>query len=220
MSSDKKLVAVLDYGSGNVHSAVKALKKAGADAVLTADKTQIAAADGLFVPGVGAFDAVMRQLESVDAKSIIAATLTAKKPVLGVCVGLQVLFESGSERGISTAGLKYFTGSVHKLDFKRSPHMGWNTVLADSDSVLLRGVNDQQVYFVHSYGVTEQPQVRDCLAGGDPLGAAAPVVSWSAHDGVKFIAAIEAGLLSAVQFHPEKSGDAGLKILTNWISGL
>jgi len=203
-------VVVLDYGSGNVHSVAKAVAAAGANAVLTADPAQVAAADGLIVPGVGAFEAVMRQLATVGAERLIEQRLVAGKPVLGICVGLQVMFEQGVEHGVETEGLGQWPGVVEKLAAPMLPHMGWDTVSAPVDSVLFAGIADERFYFVHSYGVQNFPP----LGGG---AFAAPKVTWADYGG-PFVAAVENGPLMATQFHPEKSGQAGIKLLGNWLN--
>ena len=207
-----KNVVVFDYGSGNVHSALKALEHAGASVSLTRDKSQALEADGLVVPGVGAFEAVMTALVEAGGDHIIDSRLAGGKAVLGICVGLQVLFETGMEHGVTTAGLGQWPGVVDKLEAPRLPHMGWNTVEVPEGSQLFRGVEDERFYFVHSYGVTQFE-----LEGGGPL--AAPLVTWAEH-GQRFVAAVENGPLSATQFHPEKSGQAGLTLLRNWVESL
>lgn len=202
-------VVVLDYGSGNVHSVAQALEVAGAHVSLTADPSAVSAADGLVVPGVGAFDAVMKQLELVNGERLIEQRMIAGKPVLGICVGLQVLFERGVEHGIETEGLGQWQGTVDLLDAPVLPHIGWNTVDAPADSVLFDGIANERFYFVHSYGVKTWSY--------EPTGPfAKPKVTWAEY-GSKFIAAVESGKLSATQFHPEKSGRAGIQLLTNWI---
>ena len=202
-------VVVLDYGSGNVHSATRALAAAGADVTLTADAALVRRADGLVVPGVGAFAACMDGLRAVGGPALIAETLAADTPVLGICVGHQILFEQGTEHGHDAAGLGLLGGQVVELPATRLPHMGWNTVEAPDDSVLFAGVGDQRFYFVHSYGV--------CDASALPAGAR---VTWCSHEDVRFVAAVEDGLLSSTQFHPEKSGTAGAGLLRNWIATL
>jgi len=205
-------VVVLDYGSGNVHSVAKALQTAGAEVTLTADYQAAIEADGLVVPGVGAFDAVMKQLDNVKAAQIIDQRLTMGKKVLGICVGLQVMFESGNEHGIETEGLGQWPGKVEMLPAPVLPHMGWNTVNAPAGSKLFEGIADERFYFVHSYGVLSWP-----LAD---TGEIIPTsVTWGEY-GAPFIAAVENGPLSATQFHPEKSGQAGIQLLTNWVNTL
>ena len=203
-------VVVLDYGSGNVHSAAKALAEAGANVELTRNRDAVLNADGLLVPGVGAFGAVMDQLNEINAGELIDKRLVAGKPVLGICVGLQVMFELGVEHGLESVGLGQWPGKVEQLDAPVLPHIGWNTVEAAKNSKLFSGVENERFYFVHSYGVKKWELVVD-----GPL--AAPKVTWADYGG-KFIAAVENGPLSATQFHPEKSGQAGIKLLGNWLA--
>lgn len=211
MSTPK--VTVLDYGSGNIRSAVRALEHVGADVTLSAATDDVLNADGLVVPGVGAFAAVMQGLKDVDALRMIGRRVAGGRPVLGICVGLQVLFEEGVEHGVRTEGMGEWPGRVERLKADVVPHMGWNTVQVPEGSVLFEGIQDERFYFVHSYGVQEwnfdvtQPSMRP------------PLVTWSNHGG-PFIAAVENGPLSATQFHPEKSGDAGAQLLRNWITRL
>jgi len=202
-------VAVLDYGSGNVHSAVKALEHAGASVILTRDREEVLAAEGLVVPGVGAFDAVMTQLRAVGGAELIAQRLHAQRPVLGVCVGEQIMFERGVERGVDTPGLGYWPGTVRSLDAPRLPHMGWNSIEPAAESVLFRGVEHERFYFVHS----------NAAVASSALDALPARVTWAEY-GERFVAAIEDGPLSATQFHPEKSGAAGIRVLRNWIDHL
>ncbi|WP_427871123.1 imidazole glycerol phosphate synthase subunit HisH [Leucobacter luti] len=212
MSAGAKRVVVLDYGSGNVHSAVKALARAGAEVELTRDPKAVAEADGLLVPGVGAFDAVMQQLRAVRGDELIDRRLAGGRPVLGICVGEQVMFERGVERGIETEGLGQWPGTVRELHATVLPHMGWNTVDVASGSTLFRGVEDERFYFVHSYAACDWT-----LEGRGE--STRPLVTWAEH-GERFVAAVENGPLSATQFHPEKSGEAGIRLLGNWISTL
>jgi glutamine amidotransferase len=205
-------VVVLDYGSGNIHSAVKALAAAGANVTLSSDTKDAVAADGLVVPGVGAFATVMSGLGMVGAAKIIDQRLTAGKKVLGICVGLQILFERGVEHGLITDGLGQLPGTVDLLDAPVLPHIGWNTVKAAEDSVLFEGVADERFYFVHSYAVQTWK-----LESQAPFPE--PKITWSNY-GVDFVAALEVGPLSATQFHPEKSGPAGIKLLSNWVNAL
>ncbi|MFI6264227.1 imidazole glycerol phosphate synthase subunit HisH [Micromonospora sp. NPDC051006] len=203
-------VVVLDYGSGNLRSAERALAAAGASVRVTDDLSAAAAADGLVVPGVGAFAACMAGIEALGAGPMIADRVAAGRPVLGICVGMQVLFEHGDEHGVVTKGLGLLPGGVTKLSAPRLPHMGWNTVRAPESSVLFAGLPvDSRFYFVHSYGV------------GDPgaLTAAGATVT-TAHHGADFVAAVERGPLSAAQFHPEKSADTGAALLRNWLAAL
>ncbi|MBM7367169.1 imidazole glycerol phosphate synthase subunit HisH [Gordonia hydrophobica] len=206
-------LALLDYGSGNLRSAQRALERAGADVEITADFETAINADGLVVPGVGAFAACMQGLKAVRGDRIIGRRLAGGRPVLGICVGMQILFEHGVEHGIDTDGCGEWPGSVTRLAAPVLPHMGWNTVTAPADSTLFAGIDeDARFYFVHSYGV----QTWDMASDG-PL--VAPKLTWSDHGG-RFLAAVENGPLSATQFHPEKSGDVGAQLLANWIGGL
>ncbi|BDZ37792.1 imidazole glycerol phosphate synthase subunit HisH [Microbacterium suwonense] len=205
-------VVVFDYESGNVHSAVKALAAAGAEVQLTDDRRAAQEADGLFVPGVGAFAAVAEALRAHGGDEIIDRRLAGGRPVLGVCVGMQVLFERGVERGQNAEGLGEWPGTVTELDAPVLPHMGWNTVEAGEDSVLFRGIEDERFYFVHSFAA----KAWDIEVTG-PFRR--PALTWATH-GERFLAAVENGPLSATQFHPEKSGDAGIRLLTNWVGSL
>jgi glutamine amidotransferase len=205
-------VVVLDYGSGNVHSAAKALELAGARVELTADRTRVANADGLFVPGVGAFSAVAQALAKVGGGAMIEKRLTGSRPVMGICVGMQVLFEHGVERGNDTPGLAEWPGSVTELDAPVLPHMGWNTVETPADTRLFDGIRDERFYFVHSYAAQEWT-----LDVQPPFPA--PLLTWAEH-GSRFIAAVENGPLTATQFHPEKSGEPGIRLLKNWLDSL
>jgi glutamine amidotransferase len=203
---------VLDYGSGNVRSAQRALQRAGADAEITADGDAAREADGLLVPGVGAFAACMTGLLAVAGDQVIAKRLAAARPVLGICVGMQVLFEAGVEHGLRTPGCACWPGVVERLTAPVLPHMGWNSVAAPPDSTLFAGVDPEQLfYFVHSYALRQ-------VAGG-PGGPKEPRVTWATH-GEPFVAALEDGPLAATQFHPEKSGDAGAQVLSNWLASL
>ena len=205
-------VVVLDYGSGNVHSACRALEQAGAEVELTSDRKKSLEADGLVLPGVGAFAAVMDKLHLSGAESIIDQRLSSSRPVLGICVGMQVLFETGVEHGIDTEGLGQWPGSVTMLEAPTLPHIGWSKVSPDAKSVLFDGVADERFYFVHSYAAKSWE-----LDIQPPFVEAA--LTWSEH-GQRFLAAVENGPLSATQFHPEKSGEAGLQLLRNWIRSI
>ena len=207
-----KRVVLLDYGSGNVHSAAKALERAGAEVEVTADRATALEADGLVVPGVGAFKAVMDQLRAVRGDEIIDRRLAGGRPVLGICVGMQVLFERGVERGVDTEGLGEWPGVVTELPAPVLPHMGWNTVSPDDGSVLFDGIEEERFYFVHSFAAQEW-----LLDVRPPFPT--PKLTWAEHGG-RFLAAVENGPLSATQFHPEKSSDAGIRLLGNWLGSL
>ena len=205
-------VVVLDYGFGNVRSAVRALERVGARVELTADPTAAAAADGLVVPGVGAFAAVMEGLTRVRGDQIVDRRLAGGRPVLGICVGMQIMFERGEEHGVEAAGLGEWPGVVDRLEADVVPHMGWSDVDVPQGSTLFAGIEDERFYFVHSYAARSFPP----LGGGR---FAPPMVTWSEHGG-RFVAAVENGPLAATQFHPEKSGDAGSQLLANWVGSL
>jgi glutamine amidotransferase len=202
--SDKRSVVVIDHGSGNLRSAERALARVGADVMVTDDMAAADAADGVVLPGVGAFAACMAGVRRVGADTLVRDRVAAGRPVLGICVGMQVLYDAGEEHGLRTEGVAALPGEVVRLDAPILPHMGWNTIDAAADSALFAGVADERFYFVHSYGV------RPGLSIGET----------TATHGESFVAAVEAGPLSATQFHPEKSGDAGLTLLENWLNTL
>jgi glutamine amidotransferase len=203
-------VVVLDYGSGNLRSAERAVARTGVDVTVTGDLTAAAAADGLVVPGVGAYAACMAGIEALGAGPVIAERVAAGRPVLGICVGMQILFDSGVEHGVETKGLGVLPGAVTRLSAARVPHMGWNTVDIPAGSALLAGLPaDSRFYFVHSYAASDL----------DALHAAGALVTTASHD-APFAAAVELGPLSAAQFHPEKSADTGYALLRNWVAGL
>ncbi|NMM97779.1 imidazole glycerol phosphate synthase subunit HisH [Bifidobacterium olomucense] len=208
---------VFDYGFGNVRSMVRALSNLGVDTTLTSDYRQALEADGLVVPGVGAFAACMDGLKQVDGDRVIYDRIRAGRPVLGVCVGEQIMFEHGHEHGADAEGVGLIGGSVDLLDADVVPHMGWDTVDAAPGSVLLKGVEQERFYFVHSYaamGVRAADTTRFEIDFAD----APEHVSWCEYGRSRFVAAYEHGPLSATQFHPEKSGDAGAQLLKNWIA--
>jgi glutamine amidotransferase len=205
-------VVVLDYGSGNLRSAERALARAGASVTVTADLGAAASADGLVVPGVGAFAACMAGVRRVGGEKVIAERIAAGRPVLGICVGMQVLFSAGVEHGLRTEGCRTFPGVVNRLDAPVLPHMGWNTVAPPAGSALFAGIPDgTRFYFVHSYAL----RMRDA---GELAGRGASVTV--TEHGEPFAAAVELGVVSATQFHPEKSGDAGAAVLANWLGTL
>jgi glutamine amidotransferase len=205
-------VVVFDYGSGNVHSAVKALEAAGADVELTGNRKRAQEADGLLVPGVGAFSAVAQALRASHGDEVIDRRLAGGRPVLGICVGMQIMFDRGVENGTDTDGLGEWPGTVDLIRADVVPHMGWNTVDAPDDSKLFAGLRDERFYFVHSYAAQDWT-----LETSAPFPK--PTVTWGDHGG-RFIAAVENGPLSATQFHPEKSGHAGIRLLRNWLDTL
>lgn len=201
-------MVVLDYGSGNLRSAQRALQRVGASVAVTSDAGAAAAADGLVVPGVGAFEACMNGLGRIGGRRIIAERVSGGRPVLGVCVGMQILFARGIEFGVQTEGCGQWPGEVTRLRAPVIPHMGWNVVDAAPGSVLFKGLDaGTRFYFVHSYAAQRWE------------GAPEAMLTWATH-GEPFLAAVEHGALSATQFHPEKSGDAGAAVLSNWVEGL
>lgn len=207
-------VAILDYGSGNLRSAHRALARVGADVTITNDPREVLAADGLLVPGVGAFAACMRGLTAINGPRLIGERLAGSRPIMGICVGMQILFEHGVEHGEDAAGCGEWPGVVERLDADILPHMGWNTVDAAPGSAMFAGIDEStRFYFVHSYGI----QRWEFPEGGITT---PPLVSWATHQTARFVAAVENGPLWATQFHPEKSGDAGAELLKNWLAQL
>jgi glutamine amidotransferase len=197
-------VVVLDYGSGNLRSAERALARTGVTVTVTSDLAEAAAADGLVVPGVGAYAACMAGLNAIRGGTVVWDRLRRQQPVLGICVGMQILFERGVEHGVESSGLAVLAGAVTRLKADIVPHMGWNTVTVPEGSALFTGVEDERFYFVHSYAAREVPDV----------------LLTTAEHGEVFAAAVERGVLAATQFHPEKSGDAGAHLLENWVRSL
>ena len=196
-------VVVLDYGSGNLRSAERALDRAGAEVSVTADLDSARECDGLVVPGVGAFAACMEGIRAIGGDDVVRERVAAGRPVLGICVGMQVLFDRGDEHGVVTEGIGVLPGRVGRLHARILPHMGWNTVAPPPGSTLFAGVEDQRFYFVHSYAVTPGGEGEAVTEHGEP-----------------FVSAVEHGVLGATQFHPEKSGAAGLRLLRNWLQSL
>jgi glutamine amidotransferase len=200
------LIALLDYGSGNLRSAERAFATAGKDVVVTSDRSVALEAEGLVVPGVGAFAACMTGLKSIDGATIVRERLAMQRPVLGICIGMQIMFTFGTEHSDSAphAGIGIWDGTVSQLNAPILPHMGWNTVECDKDSVLFKGVEGESFYFVHSFAAKT---------------AVGKMQGWSNH-GERFLASVEDGCMSATQFHPEKSGAAGLALIKNWVGSL
>jgi glutamine amidotransferase len=200
------LIAILDYGSGNLRSAERAFATSGKDVVVTSDRTLALEAEGLVVPGVGAFAACMNGLSAVDGAAIVRERLAKERPTLGICIGMQILFSQGTEHSENAthAGVGMWDGIISKLNAPILPHMGWNTVETNPDSILFKGIESESFYFVHSYAAKS---------------AVGKMQAWSTH-GEKFLAAVEDGYISATQFHPEKSGSAGLALIKNWVGSL
>ncbi|HEY0002721.1 MAG TPA: imidazole glycerol phosphate synthase subunit HisH [Actinoplanes sp.] len=210
MTDRAKNVVVLDYGSGNLRSAERAVARTGADVTVTSDLAAAAEADGLVVPGVGAYAACMAGIDDLGAGPMIAERVAAGRPVLGICVGMQIFFDSGVEHGVETKGLGLLPGAVTRLAAQRIPHMGWNTVDVADESTLLAGLDaETRFYFVHSYAASDL----------DALHRAGAKVTTASHD-QPFAAVVELGSLGVAQFHPEKSADAGAALLRNWVAGL
>jgi glutamine amidotransferase len=200
------LIAILDYGSGNLRSAERAFATSGKDVVVTSDRAVALEAEGLVVPGVGAFAACMNGLNAVDGAAIVRERLAKERPTLGICIGMQILFSQGTEHSENAAhaGVGIWDGVISKLDAPILPQMGWNNVETNPDSILFKGVETESFYFVHSYAAKK---------------VVGKMQAWSTH-GEKFLAAVEDGYISATQFHPEKSGSAGLALIKNWVGSL
>ncbi len=196
-------IAIVDYGIGNLRSAEKALQFVGADAFLTSDSARIAAAEAVVVPGVGNFGACMSALQAGGLAEVVRDCATSRKPFLGICVGMQMLFD-GSDEAPRVPGLGVLKGNVKRLsDSERLPHIAWNTVAVSPDSRMFSGLGKNPwLYFVHSYAavVTEE----------------SVTTHWTSY-GHRFVCAVESGNVWATQFHPEKSGSVGLSLLENFV---
>ena len=202
------MIAILDYGSGNLRSAQRAFAHTGLDVQVTSDPRTCIESDGLVVPGVGAFQSCMIGLEVAHVDEIIKERISKSRPVLGICVGMQILFSHGLEPSRShtqsARGLGYWDAEVSKIEAPVLPHMGWNNVEADPNSELFRGLSGETFYFVHSYAAKKSVGSKQ---------------AWTNY-GETFLSAVEDGPLSATQFHPEKSGKAGLAFIRNWLGTL
>lgn len=206
----ERVVGVVDHGSGNLHSVRRALELAGARPVVSGDPRALWRCDGLVLPGVGALASCVASLRAMGGEDLVARWRESGKPLLGICVGHQMLFTSGSERGQQVDCLGLWPGHVTELPARRLPHMGWDTLTVPEGSALLAGLEDERFYFVHSCGVD--------LA--DPATASLPRLTTTCHhEGVGFVAAVEDGPVCSVQFHPEKSGRAGARLVRNWLEG-
>ena len=198
------MIAILDYGSGNLRSAQRAFEVASANVVVTRDAKTCSEASALIVPGVGAFAACMEQLAQVGGVEIIADRVAKARPIFGICVGMQILFQSSSEKK-ETQGLGVLPGKVSELKAPVLPHMGWNSVAPAHNSKLFKGVEDQSFYFFHSYAAKNSiPDATNTIT----------------NYGEDFLAAVEKDFVVATQFHPEKSGAAGAKLIANWVKTL
>ncbi|CAN2195612.1 HisH Glutamine amidotransferase [Candidatus Nanopelagicaceae bacterium] len=200
------MIAILDYGSGNLRSAQRAFERSGSEVVVTSDRDVALNASGLVVPGVGAFAACMRGLVAIGGDKIVRARVVAKRPTLGICVGMQILFRDGDEYATDQLheGVGIWQESITKIAAPILPHMGWNTVEVTGPSQIFNGIEDEAFYFVHSYAAKAKVGLAQ---------------AWTSY-GEKFLSAVEDGAICATQFHPEKSGDAGLALIKNWVGML
>lgn len=196
------MIAIIDYGMGNLHSVTKAVERLGYEAVVTSDPEQILSADGAILPGVGAFGDAMRHLTESGLGGVVRQFAESGKPLLGICLGMQLLFSKSSEHGVHE-GLGLLPGEVVKFqgDFK-IPHMGWNSLQFKQESPLFRGLEPGYVYFVHSFHALVEKS-EDLLATTDYYGQVTAIVG--------------RGNVYGMQFHPEKSGEAGMQLLGNFL---
>jgi len=200
------LIAILDYGSGNLRSAARAFATSGQEVVVTSDRKVALEAKGLVVPGVGAFAACMKGLRAVGGDEIVRERKELGRSTLGICVGMQILFRDGDENASNTlhAGVDVWHESISRIKAPILPHMGWNTVEITGPSKIFRGVEKEPFYFVHSYAAKK---------------AVGQTQAWVEY-GEKVLAAVEDGAICATQFHPEKSGQAGLRLIKNWVESI
>lgn len=201
----RKMICIIDYGAGNIESVRKALEYIGADCVVSADREVLAAADAAILPGVGSFGDAMNELRSRGLEEPIKDFIASNKPFLGICLGLQILFES-SEESPGAVGLGVLKGKIVRIpdgEGLKIPHMGWNSVEIKKDDALFKDIpNNPYVYFVHSYY----------------LKAEEDIVTSVAEYGVNIHASVAKGNLRACQFHPEKSGELGISLLKNFVA--
>ncbi|NLH70849.1 MAG: imidazole glycerol phosphate synthase subunit HisH [Brooklawnia sp.] len=209
---NQPVVGVLDYGSGNLHSACRALEAAGARVLLGQRWADFGGAAALVLPGVGAFAACMSQLRAIAGDDLVREWVAAERKLLGICVGHQVLFTRGVEHGVDSAGIGIFPGTVERLAAQRLPHMGWNTIEPPCDQGVFTGLSGRRFYFVHSYGVHARDAAGRAAVPSDAL------VAWAEHEGDRFVAAVQSGSVTSTQFHPEKSGAAGARLLRSWLT--
>jgi glutamine amidotransferase len=213
-----KEVVIFDYGFGNVRSAQRAFSYVGARVEITADPETALKAHGVVIPGVGSFAACMQGFRAARGEEIVRERLENSQPVFGICVGHQIMFESSTE-GVAQnnaliSGLGVLQGQVQQLPAETVPHIGWNAVERTPQSALFNQIDDPHFYFVHSYAV---------LQNAHKLGvevADAPNFFYTEHEDCRFVAAVEYGALFGTQFHPEKSGRAGLQLIDNWVKRL
>jgi len=199
-------IAIIDYGMGNIHSVAKAVSVCGGESIITDQKAQISSADKIILPGVGAFDDALAELEKLDLISVIHQQINSKKPFLGICLGMQLLLEGSQEAKINK-GLGVFKGQVVKFSPKEGlkiPHMGWNNCkVADKDCLLLNDISgNEQFYFCHSY--YPDPQDKSVIAA-------------TCNYGLEFSCVLHKDNVYGVQFHPEKSQVTGLKLIKNFV---
>lgn len=199
------MIAIIDYGAGNIQSVSKALRHIGCDCFITNKKDEILSADGAVLPGVGSFGDTVDSLNKLDIKETVIEFINSGKPFLGICLGLQLLFP-GSDESKGAEGLGIFDGAITKIpngEGLKIPHMGWNSLTVKKDSRLFEGIEENPyVYFVHSYFLNAADK---------------NIVAAQTEYGVTIDAAVERGNVFATQFHPEKSGEVGLKILKNFV---
>jgi glutamine amidotransferase len=198
------MIAIIDYGMGNLHSVSKAVERLGYEAIVTSDPVQILAADGAILPGVGAFGDAMEQLKESNLRDVVIRYAGTGKPLLGICLGMQLLFTQSEEHG-SHEGLNLLPGDVVRFrGAYKVPHMGWNKLaFIQSASPLFEGLEERHVYFVHSYHVKPERE-SDLLAATDYY---QPVTAIVGKDNVY-----------GMQFHPEKSGEIGMQLLSNFLN--
>ena len=200
------MIAIIDYGAGNIQSVYKALKFIGADCKVTSDKDEILNADGAILPGVGSFGDAMDTMTKRGIKDTIIEYTKSGKPFLGICLGLQLLFPE-SEETPGVKGLDIFKGTITKIPNQnrtlKIPHMGWNNISIKQKNGILKGIEGEPyVYFVHSFYLKAQDK---------------DIVAATTQYGVEIDAAVQKGNIIATQFHPEKSGEVGLKMLKNFV---
>jgi glutamine amidotransferase len=205
-------VVLFDYGSGNIRSGQRALARAGAAVTVTSSVPEAVEADGVVIPGVGAFGACARALRAVDGPRLIYERRDKSRPMLAICVGHQVLFSRGDEHGECTRGLEVWPGEVSAIQAQVLPHVGWNTVDPDPRSAMFKGIEGEFFYFVHSYAAHQK--------SFDGWRMDPPLVSMTSYGEDTFVAGVEQGPIWSTQFHPEKSGDAGAALLRNWVESL